>query len=100
MSHLAAVVTFPICFDMPYAIEFDTRSCGCTGNTSGVKALELPSGQLLKVPARAKHVYLKQAMEKADSHAAAATVLGVVAAEGGILQTPIRLLAAHAQVGS
>ena len=85
---------------MPYAVEFDTRSCGCTGSSSSVKAFELPSGQLLKVPAGAAHTDLKQAMEKADSHAAAAAVLGVVAAEGGILQTPIRLLAAHAQVGS
>lgn len=68
------------------------------GETSGVKALQLPNGQLLRVETGAQPADFQRDMNQADSHSAAAAALGVMAAAEGIEGTPQALLAAYAQV--
>lgn len=68
------------------------------GDASGIKALETPNGQLLKVSPEAEHTDFKRAMDQGDSQTAAAAVLGLVAAMDGVDRTPRALLARHAQV--
>lgn len=80
--------------------RFEPNRCAGAGVTSGISALELPSGQLLKVDPAAVHTDFRHAMASNDSHAAAAAVLGVVVAGNGIAQADLPLLTGHAEVGS
>lgn len=61
-------------------------------------ALELPNKQLLKVSPNATAAGFKQALDEGDGHAAAAAVLGLVAAEGGLAKATQQLLAEFAKV--
>lgn len=70
----------------------------CAGNASRIEVLELPNKQLLKVPFNAKVADFKLAMDQGSGHAAAATALGVIVAEGGIGYAPMGLLAQCVEV--